>query len=350
MRLRLYDLRVSRLPQLIGRVPADIAAIAQYANSAQRRLLMCKEAGQEGWWGTWAEMAFNTITRSTPYLTLPREVARVMALNVCRQPVALRNQFYEYLQFGNGRMPKCINGDNWGVPNVFQRNDVVTFGDFPTSACKLRVYSTSPNDAFLEARIFFQGKDSTGTVIYTTDNAAQVMGEFVTLGTPFATSLFDFSAVTGIQKDVTQGQIQIFTVDPDTGAETLLHIMEPGETVAGYRRYYFHNLPYNCNCVADLGQNIVEVRAIVKLEPIPVAVDTDYFILTNLEALIEECCAVRYSEMDDPQSKMLEKQKHIAAVQMLGAELVHYLGKDQPAVQFKPFGSAVLERLHVGMT
>ena len=55
-RLRLYDCRASRLPQTVGLCTDNVPGIAAFVNSAQRRLLMCKESCDEGWWGTWAEI------------------------------------------------------------------------------------------------------------------------------------------------------------------------------------------------------------------------------------------------------------------------------------------------------
>ena len=105
-RLRLIDFRLSSGPQAVGLCADNIVGCAEYVNSAQRRLVFAKEAGDEGWWGSWAEVAFNGVSRSTPYITTPRNVARVEAIDICDRPVQLNNQFMEYLQFGNGRLPK----------------------------------------------------------------------------------------------------------------------------------------------------------------------------------------------------------------------------------------------------
>ena len=46
-RLRLFDCRMSRLPELVGLCQANITDIANIVNSAQRRLIYAKEAGEE---------------------------------------------------------------------------------------------------------------------------------------------------------------------------------------------------------------------------------------------------------------------------------------------------------------
>lgn len=347
-RLRLLDFRASRGPRVLGICSTDYDGMASYVNTAQRRLLFDRSAGDESWWGTWAEIAFTGVSRTTPYITCPREVARIEKWNVCNRPVQSYNQFYEYLDFGNGRMPKLPICDSW--PNcttrAMDRNNVVTFGTQTIKPAILRIYPVNPLDSGAAKRVLLQGMDSSDTQIYTEDNGQNVKGEFVTIATPFADSVYRFNSITGIQKDVTLGDIQIFEVDPTTGDENLLHTMQPSETTAWYRRYYINNLPINCCGNGD--EEDVTVTAIAKLEPIPVMVDTDYLLIQNLEAIIEECIAVRMSEMDNRDAQELATIHHVNAIRMLNSEITHYLGKQNPSVNFAPFGSARLERQNIG--
>lgn len=347
-RIRLYDLRISRLPELVGQCQANKVELCSYINSAQNRLILAKEAGDEGWYGTFAEVQFKYVSSSNPFVTLPRQIARIEAINVCNRVLPLNNQFVEYLDYGNGRMPKLTRYRDWLVPEVYTRNNAVTFADLPSPGMFLRVYSTNPQDEGGSSRVLLQGTDSNNQPIYTTDNNNQVDGVFLGLNPPFTQTTETFNAITGIQKDVTAGFIQIFAVDPTTGAQTLLLIMEPGEKVAGYRRYYFNNLPCNCCSNPSIGVQDLWITAIVKLEPIPVAVDTDYLLIQNMEAIIEECQAVRFATMDNPNALQMSQAHHIMAIRFLNGELTHYYGKDKPAVNFAPFGSARLERQSIG--
>jgi len=121
--------------------------------------------------------------------------------------------------------------------------------------------------------------------------------------------------------------------------------MEPSEQTASYRRYYLNGLPFNC-CP---NQEYVQVSAIAKLDFIPVQVDTDYTLIQNIEAIIEEAQAVRYSRIDSVSAKQMAAEKHIQAVRLLNGELTHFEGKNDPAIIFAPFGSARLERVKIGM-
>src|SRR5262245_26839370 len=111
-RLRLMDVRLSRAPASVGLCQSDLPNIAQYVDSAQRRLILAKEAGEEGWHGTFAEMVFN-VQQTDPYITAPRDVARFEVMQMCEKPIYVQNQFYEYMRFGNGRMPKVFRGWTW---------------------------------------------------------------------------------------------------------------------------------------------------------------------------------------------------------------------------------------------
>jgi hypothetical protein len=171
---------------------------------------------------------------------------------------------------------------------------------------------------------------------------------FVTVVLQGSTVPIPFNSITGIQKDATVAPVRFTQVDPTTGNELLLHTMEPSETTAWYRRYYFDSLPINCCFDPNTGVTNVLVTAIAKLELIPVVSDTDYTLIQNMEALIEEAQAVRYSTIDSQQSKQNEAIKHRDAVRLLRGELSHYVGLTQPAVFFAPFGSARLERQKIG--
>jgi len=164
---------------------------------------------------------------------------------------------------------------------------------------------------------------------------------------------------------VTSGQVQIFQVDPTSGAQVLLVTMEPSETTAWYRRYYINALPNGCcptgtiSCgttpcttppFPPLPQGMVQILVIAKLNPLPVRYSTDYLLIQNLEAITEEMQAIRYSRIDSTAAQQFAQLKHKEAIGYLNGELIHFYGKELPAIEFKPFGSARLERVVIGMT
>jgi hypothetical protein len=361
-RLRLYDIRLSRLPDRLGLCTGDLPQLCTYINAAQERLLTAKESGSEGWWGSWAEVRFN-VSNSNPFITTPREIARLEMIDVCGQPIQLNNQFFEYMQFGAGRSPRRWQNSGgfcgfWrNRCQAYTRNNAITFDELLPTPQIIRVFSSDPADTDGTHRVLLQGMDANGAVVYSQDGNSQVMGVFLTLNAPFVDSPFPLSRITGIQKDITAGQLQFFQVDPTTGVQNNLHTMEPGEQTALYRRYYLNRLPFNCcqsapNPCQPLPPSVsrfVQVTAMAKLELIPVTTDTDYLLISSAEAVINECESIRYEGMDNATAAGMADRKHRKALGLLNGQLSHYLGIDQPAVNFKPFGDASLERVAIGM-
>lgn len=353
-RLRFKDFRLSRGPSLVGLCSEDATRVASVCNAAQMRLLNAPEAGDEGWYGTWAEVAFQ-VSQTTPYWTAGRDIARAQFFNLCEKPIPLNNPFLEYLTFGNGRMPKTFV--RCGCSNIqqsFMRNNSPTFCDITNAPQYVAAYPLDATDA--GKRVLIQGLDNNGNIIYGRDGITQVVGEYLSLDVPFVITSNLYNRITGIQKDITTGPVQIFQVDPTTGVQVLLLTMEPSEETASYRRYYFDNLPVNCcgttfsGVPAATTVTPLTVTAICALEPIPVRVDTDWLLIQNLEALIAEAQSIYYSEKESSDAKTQSRERHKQAVSLLIGECTRYLGKDAPAVNFKPFGSASLSRVRINMT
>lgn len=344
-RLRLYDCRNSRLPALVGKCQSDIPGIARFVNSAQQRLLYCKEAGNDGWWGTFAEIVFE-VNPDDPYITTPREVARIIEHTWCNNWIPLQNIYYSYLNFGNGRLPnlfraRCIHP----LQQTYSRNNVVTFVNLTNTPVQIRMRITEDTD--IGKRALIGGLDNNNMPIYTQDGSNRANGVFTAFDSPFVTTTIQFNQITGIQKDVTNGQVNFYQVDPDTDDEVFILSMEPGEKTASYRRYFLDNLPPSC-CPPPSATGTVQVIAIVKLDLIPVVYDTDYCLIQNLEAITEEAQAVRYSEMDSQNAKIQVDYHHRNAVRFLNGELNHFIGSEQPAVGERVFGSAELRCQRIG--
>jgi len=344
-RSRLIDFRTSTGPAKIGICPGNVADCAAAVNEAQQSLLLDKAQGDTGWYGSWARMAFN-VSQGDPFITTPREVARIERLAMCNRPVPIQNGFYEFLDFGIGPKPSNNCRQNCEWPQVFERNNAVTFIDFH-AGFKLRVYLTNPADA--GKRVLVQGTDQNDEEILSLDGLTNVTGEFVTLVAPFVET-DTLNSLTGLQKDITAGSVKFYEVNPTTGDQTLILTMEPGETTASYRRYYLNGLPKNCCNPLSGSVTSVQITAMAKLDFIPVQVDTDWLTpIMNIRALIEECQAQRFGNMDSPNGTGKYAEHHAKAIRFLQGEIVHYEGKDKPAITVAPFGSARLRRRGIGV-
>lgn len=294
-------------------------------------------APEEGWWGGWVKMVFNLVpVNLSAYIVTPHDIARIILMDVCKNPIRIRNGFYEYLEFGIGLQPRGCNPQVCAPTTMqaFERDSVVTLYDFATSPQILRVFPS--DNADLGKRIVFSGPDQNGATVLDIDpvSRAATLGETVYLRSPFADTLNRFSSLTGIQKDATLGPVQVFMVDPTTGATSLLTSMEPNETTAQYRRYLVNGLPCACCSTSN-----IQVTAQCKLDFVPVASDSDYLIIPNIPALMEEVQAIRYSRMDAQTAPALEQKHHAKALSLLNGQLDHFLGKVNTAVTVPLFGS-----------
>jgi hypothetical protein len=328
----------SSLPARVNLCSDDRSKVAEYVNLAQEQLIIDPLAPDEGWYGGFVNMLFNVpVSNFTGYITAPREIARIEVLDICNRPRRIRNGFYEYLQFGTGKQPRPCNQVCRGITQAFERDNVPTLIDFPASGPQtIRIYPS--NNADLGKLVQVQGADQNGQTVLGVDpiTGAAIIGEQVPLVIPFATAAFKYQTITGLMKDPTLGPVTIFTVDPATGQQTLLSSMEPDETTAAYRRYLLNNIPPHC-CNQPTG--LVQVDAQCKLDFIPVLNDTDYLIIQNIPALIEQCASIRWSKMDSAQALAKEASTHKKALQLLCGQLDHFYGKTNTAIGMQIFGS-----------
>lgn len=318
---------MSRAPQSLGRCQNDIPSLISLVNESQEKLV--KAGGENGWWGTWQKMAFN-VTSDAPYVTLPRTVARLTGITVCKTPIRIQNQMFEYLENGVGLQPStnCVNGNQCQFLETYDRGTFPTFKDLDATGnpkC-LRFYPTDQRD--IGKRVLVQGKDENGTTLRSLDNGIDILGEYITLRAPFVDCEFNITEITGIQKELTVSDVRMYQVDSVTAEMVLLSLLEPGETVSCYRRYFINGLPQGC-CP---NSTTIQVTAMAKLDFVPIAVDQDYLLIGNIPALKAACESVRYGEVDNPAAFQMSAAKWNDAIRILNQELVHYLGRTRPAI------------------
>ena len=296
----------------------------------------------EGWWGTWITLNITaSVSNGSVYVTTPREIARLIVLGVCDQPIRIRNGFYEYLKFGAGLQPKTCGVNCRSEFQAYEQDNVVTLS--PLVGTKtIRIYPTDARDSGL--RVLLQGKDANGQVILTTDpgTGLSAPGEYVVLAFPFVDSVNTYSVINGVQKDETFGPIQFFQVDPTTGAELALSAMEPFEGSASYRRYLISGVPATNLCCQ--GSGTVQLRAQGRLDFIPVVNETDYLTIPCVPALIEESISIRFSRMESANAAQQCALHHGRAIALLNGQLDLYQGKVNTAVRMPLFGSDRMRR------
>lgn len=332
----------SRIQGVLGHCAQDLPRLASFINEAQQRLINL--AGEEGFWGGWAKVVF-TVSRTDPYITLPSQFARAIAMDVCRTPVRIQNEWYEVMEAGIGLQSPCV-GRNMCSMEIFERGTVNTAYDLATSNKKLRVYLTDGRD--VGKRILFSGaKDQNGNGIYETDGSNEIIGTMLTMTTPFVSSSMIVTSFDAIAKDDTYGDVVVKQVDATSGEESLLSRLGPREMNPAYRRYYLSGLPHNC--CPDPQVSTVPVTTMCKYEFIPVSRPTDFLLIGNVPALKQACQAIRHEEKDSMEARAMAAIEDKAAVRMLNQEIVHYSGRRQIGIVIAPFGNATLEKVNIGM-
>jgi hypothetical protein len=349
----------SRLPEVIQKASGDVPGVAAFVNQAQQQLLFAM--GESGPWGGWQKVAFHA-SRCHPYITLPRIFARAIGLDVCRFPIRIQNEFYEFLEAGvglqgDGEMRQFYQGQQWrrgdwcGALEGFDRGTHPTWRELDPQNQQIQVVATNPED-YGKRVLIGPCKDQNGNYIYTQDGNHQVKGFYLTLGSAIASSGFEVSCIEGVQKDLTAGDVLLYQLDVTTGNQALLSRYAPDEITPSYRRYYINRMPCGCFCHVPGNPCLnnfppdhrVPVTALCKMEHVPVVNRTDFLVVGNIPALIEECMSIRYASMDSEAGAKLAQVHHLAAISLLNKELDHYLGRLQPAVNYAPWGTARLQR------
>ena len=302
-------------------------------------------APDEGWWGGWVAMTFSAsvAANNAAYITTPREVARLTDIAVCQRPIPLRNHFYEFLDFSPGLQPKNCHHNSCGSTfQGYSRDNVCTLNPLLSTPQTIRVYPFDARD--INRRVLIQGKDNNKMTVLTTDPGTghAGAGEYLTLKFPFVDSLNLFSELDGIQKDETYGPLQFFQVNPTTGVEVALSSMEPNESTASYRLFLIAGIP-NLNQCCQSGRTL-QLNAQAKLDFIPVVNETDYLIIPNVAALIEESLSLHYGRMDSSLAAQQCGIHHQRALALLNGQLDLYEGKIKTAISVPIFGSHRLRR------
>ncbi len=343
VRLTLKDFSNSRAPKALGLCTGDYPRLAEYVNEGTQRLI---NAGSEnGWWGGWSKVVFN-VSRNDPYITLPTEFARIIGADVCRMPVRIQNEWYEFLEAGIGLRTQCDGKNGCGALEMFERGVWSTAYELTSSNQLLRVYITDVRD--IGKRILFENaKDQNGNGIYSQDINYPVIGFYLTLNQPFTTSTMIVTSFSGVQKDETYGDVVLKEVDATTGVERFLARYGPSDTSPQYRRYFINRAPNGC-CFNGDPSTPAQITCMAKHEFRPVSRPTDHLLISNIPALIQECQCIRHEGMDDPTAAAMSVKEHREAIRLLNQELDHYLGTIQPALNIAPWGTAHLHRQRIG--
>lgn len=248
----------------------DDPEVGQYINEACARLV---DSGK--WKGMIRPVA---ICHRAGLFTLPWDVDTILAASDCGVPVSVNNQFYEFLPGGPFKMSEC---NPWR--EIAERGENYCTAFDITGAMKIRVYNDLAQDN--GKAILFQGINDDKNWVQTVDGGDVVDGEPIIFNnaTPPVTTT-TWTKLEAVQKELTQGYIRIYQVDPDTNENMgLLSVYHPNEENISYRRYFYGNFCRNrCN---DGEEKYHPLQFLCKVRFTPLVRDTDLVPITAPGAL-----------------------------------------------------------------
>ncbi len=165
-------------------------------------------------------------------VTLPADVAVVLATNNNGQPTLLRDEWYRF--HANGPGDECVLP--WNYTN--EMGAVSTFRD-PSAPVNLIAVVENAKDSNCTLRVF--GWDVDGKRIYS-DMGGGILEDGFLVPTVFGFSgpnptVPPIARIDRVQKQVTNGFVKLIAIDPITSlSHTLIGYYQPWETNPSYRR------------------------------------------------------------------------------------------------------------------
>src|SRR6185503_13720414 len=266
--------------------------------------------------------AFGTVIRYqvcviNGCITFPRRIASIEAISVCNSPIIIRNGWFEFLETGPG-----LQGDGEGSCNtgcgglqLFDRGTACTFADILGVNKKIKVY-THVAEA-VDSMILIQGYDENFNWVRTLVSGVWTDGEYVSISTTPVTSVNFFSSITGIQKPITNGFVRLYEYDTTLLTQRAIAIYEPDEINPSYRRSLIPGLSH----VSGGACETKTVTCQVKLDFVPVRVDTDWLIPSNIPAIKNMIQSIAKAENNLFQEAAAWEAR---ALRELNMELNHY--------------------------
>lgn len=325
-RLTLADVKASRIPAALGMCATD-ARIPAFVNEAVQRLLP-----KGHWHGTTQKIR---ICASEGCITLPAQVATIEKAAICKQPIPVRDQWYEFNESGAG-----IRDEDNCFSEALYQGRFPTFAEIRGTTKQLRFVCDLSTD--VGRTVLALGYDENGNWIRTVQGGTRKDGELITLAqSPGVNSTKSFSSITDLQfADDLDGQVWLYEYNTTTGVQRMIGRYDYWETRPAYARYLFPSIKSNCDSDGACDEQSVDI--IGKLEFIPVKVDTDYVLIGHIPALKEMCVAINRAEneQDSVKANTILLAGEAAAVRELNAELSHYLG-DGRTISIEMVGSSI---------
>jgi len=332
--LTLGEAKNSRLRRIAGVCP-DSPEFLELVNDATRMLMK-----RGNFWATVQRM-HGCIYQSC--ITWPRYVGTILAVNSCGNSIPPRNHWYGF----SAVLPEDVLGQGrcgdrcWGNVAIRENGTSSVFNQIPCLNDRyLRFYPSQPTDVAAGRTITIFGIDGNGQTIRSqrSDNTFQD-GVVLPLAIPYVQTSFLVRRVDRILKDQTDGPVRGYQFDGATLYD--LASYDAAETAPDYLQ---SSILSGC-AVNNRACCSAQITGLVKLAFVPVMFNDDLLGIENVDALAMMMQAIKQS--DSYSAEEFQKQQALA-ISDLNAELRDRLPLDSTPVNFKPFGTASLNRQRIG--
>lgn len=181
-----------------------------------------------GTYGSTRKFTFNAVHG---VITAPFELETPLKVKVDGKVGTVWNRWFEY--YSTGDLQNCRPAQD----ALFEEpNESPVIYDLPT--CGSRICTVGTCDEAADAHLIIQGKDATGRQVYTYHQGEQVSGEVVRIckGQQICTNTV-FATVEHVIKTRTNGYVQLFGMNSQTGVSRFLADYSPVEENPSYRRF-----------------------------------------------------------------------------------------------------------------
>ena len=300
-----------------------------YNSSNPKFLVALNQIGERfcnsaSWKGNVVDLEYRT--DQNRFLTLPYYVDSLMAATVRTCPVPIFSEFNRFTEVG----PGLVQEENLAGWPFFDLGDgFVTVEDIPQdSSGLLRTTISSSADVGKVVRYF--GRDEDDEEIYDSEGN---LGEQVVLANPFVLTTNQFSKVTGVQKEMTNGRLTLFWMDGVTPTELAKYA--PGETIVSYHRYMIGEVEED----TTLGPRTISLKC--RRRFVPLYAETDYVIPSSLGALKLALLAINAENAPNDALRQTALNYWADSYALLDQQHKTTRGAAIQTINFQPFASGV---------
>jgi len=291
------------------------------------------------WKGTTAGVSFAIYYDENfqAYVTLPRNVLSLLAsaygastpgqppsYNVRFSNMQINGPWHEFANGGYG-----VGDQVWGRGMLDAGDGWTTFQEFPNAEPSyLRVVRATTETS--PCNVLFRGTDQNDNEIYSGSGPSTIQGVMLDVSaasTTQTTQVFG-RAPSLVQKPVTNGPLNLYSVGVNSGTVTLIAIYDPGDKSPGFRRYKLGGL--------NIGPNqpvpFTTLHAMVKRRFVPAVSLSDEIIPGNLTAIELGLQGRRYDLQGDRKNAMSYWGD---ALSLLNSEVSEFRGAAVPRIMFQ---------------